>query len=58
MNFNDRNSSAYTEAKKNNKQNRFQELHHLKDHQLVKFVKNYFYLDFAALPRAFEEQAQ
>ena len=27
---------------KPNKQNRFQELHHPKDHQLVKFFKNYF----------------
>jgi ribosomal protein S30 len=47
--------------KKSNKQNRFPELHHPEDYQLVEFVKNFFcfhYLDFAALPRAFEEQAQ
>jgi hypothetical protein len=34
--------SAYTQAKKFNKQNRFPELHHPEDHQLVEFVKNLF----------------
>ncbi len=39
---------------KTNKQNRFQELHHPEDHELVKFVKFFFfYLDFAASPRGF-----
>ena len=35
-------SSAYTQAKKSNKQNRFRELHHPEDHQLVEFMKNFF----------------
>ena len=34
--------SAYTQAKKFNIQNRFPELHHPEDHQLVEFVKNLF----------------
>jgi hypothetical protein len=35
-------ASAYTQAKKSNKQNRFPELHHPEDHQLVEFVDKFF----------------
>jgi hypothetical protein len=34
--------SAYTQAKKSKKQNRFQELHPPEDHQLLEFFKKFF----------------
>jgi hypothetical protein len=46
-------------TKKTNKQNRFQELIHPEDHELVNvFGKYIFSLYFVALPWAFKEQAQ
>jgi hypothetical protein len=47
------------ETKKTNKQNRFQELIHPEDHELINVFGNYIcFFNFVALPRAFKEQAQ